>query len=133
MADVLIVGTIEGIRYFDSHAVVNVSEYKQGYKKKDGEVVDDSIVTWKVYYKPYFKKYLASNFDNGMYVKIKGVIVPYVRDKSGVFSDGYTIFGETINREPYPKNLRRERRMIKESQEKSSGCPDIENFTKDDF
>lgn len=134
MADFTLYGFIEGIRYSEQSAAVTVSERKMGYRKKDGTYVDEDIVTFRVIFKEYFKKYLSTNFSEGMLVKVKGTLLPYVKDRDGNTNEGFTLLGQTIDREAYPKSTTRlEHRMIKESALHGEGTPDVEGFRQDDF
>jgi hypothetical protein len=132
--DILFTGHIEGIRYADNAAIVTASEIKKGYKKKDGVVVDDELVTFKFIFKPYFKNYIAAHFTKGMYVKIKGTMLPYAKNHVGEIIDGYSIIGQTIDIAAYPtKHVRNEKRIIKESIAKSDESPDLNAYTAPDF
>lgn len=134
MADFTLYGFIEGIRYSDASASVSVSERKLGYKKKDGTYVDEELLTYRVIFKEYFKKYLATNFSEGMLVKVKGTLLPYAKDRDGKSTDGYTMLGQTIDREAYPKSTSRlDHKMVKESVLHGNGTPDLESYRSDDF
>lgn len=134
MADVLLLGRIIGVRYTENGAVVTVCETKRGYKKSDGTIVNDELLTWKVVYKAYFKSYIAKHFGENMLVKIKGILLPYEKDGEGNTIKGFTIIGETINKAAYQNaNLRVEKAMMKESQEHSLGTPDLAAYEEPDF
>lgn len=132
--DILFTGHIEGIKYADNCAIVTASEIKKGYKKKDGVIVDDELLTFKFIFKTYFKNYIASHFTKGMYVKIKGIMFPYAKNHSGETIDGYSIIGQTIDIAAYPtKYVRNEKRIIKESIAKSDESPDLNSYAAPDF
>lgn len=134
MADFTILGFIEGIRYTDTAAIVTISERRLGYTKKDGSKVSDELLNFRVIFKAYFKKYLSENFSSGMLVKIKGILLPYAKDHGERDEGGFSLLGQTIDREAYPKgSFRAERKMIKESQFHSFGEPDIDTYQKPDF
>lgn len=134
MADIQILGVIEGIRYTDTCVIVTASERKSGYKKQDGTIVKEELLSFRVIFKPYFKKYIAEHFSANMLVKIKGTMLPYAKDHEGNTIDGFTLLGQTIDIAAYQTaNLRRERRMIKESQEHMEGMPDLDNYNQPDF
>lgn len=135
MADIIIVGHIEGIRYSETCVYVTVSENRLGYKRSDGVIVDDDILTWRVVYKPYFKKYIASHFDKGMLVKIKGMVLPYTRNQDGSNVEGYTIIGQTIDLSAYPRSttIRQERKLVKDSMSHDIGTPNIDAYNEPDF
>lgn len=134
MADFTILGFIEGIRYNEASVSVTLSERRLGYTKRDGTHVADEIISYRVVFKTYFKKYISSNFASGMLVKIKGILLPYAKDSEGNTIEGVTLIGQTIDREAYPKNsIRIERKMIKESQGNIDEEPDLKSFQAPDF
>lgn len=134
MANFSVIGILEGVRYTQDGAIATISEYRRGYTKADGTVVDETLMHWKVIYKAYFKKYISSNFRAGALVAVKGEISPYAIH-SGEVVDGYSIKGETLNLASFPKNLKRERRMLRESQlsNDDNSQPDVASYREDDF
>ena len=132
--DVNFLGIIDGVKYTDTAVIVTASESRLGYKKKDGSVIPEELLTFRFIFKPYFKKYIAEHFGAGMLVKIKGCLLPYAKDGEGKTIDGFSVIGQTIDRASYPSNkLRMEKRMIKESYGNSSEQPDLEGFEREDF
>ena len=132
--DILFQGHVIGIRYTDTSVIVTASERKLGYRKKDGTRVDDEILTFRFIFKPYFRKYISEHFSNGMLVKIKGIMLPYAKDRQGSIVDGYSIIGQTIDVAPYPSNnIRLERKRIKESIAASDEMPDLDAYNQPDF
>lgn len=132
--DINFLGHIEGIRYTETAVVVTASERRQGYKKKDGTIVDDELLTFRFLFKPYFRKYISEHFSSGMLVKIKGVMLPYAKDHEGSIVEGYSILGQTIDRAAYQTStIRAEKRMIKESQSMSTQAPDLDAYNQPDF
>lgn len=132
--DVNFLGHIEGVRYTDTSVIVTASERRSGYKKADGTIVPDELLTFKFIYKPYFKKYISEHFSTGMLVKIKGNMLPYAKDRQGNIIEGYSIIGETINRATYQTNsLRAEKRLVKESLDSTNDTPDLAAFNEPDF
>lgn len=130
MADITIYGHILGIRYTESNVIVSVSEFQKGYRKKNGELVNDSVYTYVVGFPTYFKTYIADHFGKGMLVKIKGVMLPFGKEGS----EGYTINGQTINLGSYPSNSSiKENKLLKESQSHAVGTPNLSEFEKEDF
>ena len=125
---------ISQIKYLPNNSVlVYLDEYHCGYKRGDGSVVDEKYVTFKTIWKPYFKKYINEHFNNGMYVNVKGDMLPYCIENDGIV-DGYTIIGQTINLASFPKgSLRREIKMKKESELHSIGVPDVDSYLENDF
>lgn len=135
MASILIYGIVEAIRHLPNNGgcAVFLSEYKNGYKKKDGTRVEDKNYQWKVLFKPGLVKYIDDHFATGMVVEIKGDAAPFavVQDK---VVDGYTVFGQTMNMFSYPRvcqNL--EKRAIKESMITSGGTPNLAEYLQNDF
>lgn len=134
MADIQVYGFIEGIRYHETSVIVTISERRLGYKKKDGTIIDDDIMTWHIAFKPYFKKYISSHFSSGMLVKVKGIALPYAKEKDNVIKEGYSFIGQTIDMAAYPKNsTRRDARMIKESVIHAEETPDVDAYMQEDF
>lgn len=133
MAAVNIIGFIEKMRFLPDSILVFVSEYKKGFKRKDGTIVDDKYMSWKTIWKPYFKNYINAHFSDGMLVEIKGEILPYAINHEKVV-DGYSCIGQCINIFSYPRSsVKQEIRMIKESQQTSSGTPNLDAFNEPDF
>lgn len=133
MADFQVNGFIEGIRYTETSVIVTVSEVRKGYTNANGERVDDSVITWRILYKAYFRKYLANNFSSGQYVKVKGTVLPYAKDHDTVV-EGYSVIGQTIDLDAFPRRtVKREMAMVKDSQEHASGVPDLDAFNAPDF
>lgn len=132
MASWEVTGRIVNIRFLPESVLVCLEENKLGYKKKDGTRVDETCYLWNVIFPLYFKKYISGHFSSGFYVKVKGEIAPFLlRDGQSV--DGYSIKGETMNMAAFPKNISKERRMVKESQNASTGTPDLNGYMQDDF
>lgn len=132
--DINFLGHIDGIMYAESSVIITASERRQGYKRKDGIIVNDEVLSFRFIFKPYFKKYIAEHFGSGMLVKIKGIMLPYAKDKAGNVIDGFTLLGQTIDRASYQTtSTRAEKRMIKESQASSTDKPDLDSFNSPDF
>lgn len=135
MADVIVRGFLENIHYLPSTAggFMQVSEFKKGYKKQNGEYVDDKYVTWKVLFKQGQRAFLNKFFNKGMLVKIKGEIFPFAVEHEKMV-DGYTIFMDSCAVDSYPRyNAKQEIKMIKESELHSDEKPNIEEFNQPDF
>ena len=133
MASFECIGFINIVKYLPDSVLVFVDEFKKGYKKSNGQVVDDKYLSWRIIYKPYFKKYISEHFSNGMLVKIKGEVLPYTIEEDKMVN-GYSVIGETINIYSYPRyNVKNEIRMIKDSQSENDDEPNIEDFKKPDF
>ena len=133
MAAFHVIGFINTIKYLPDACLVFIDEYKAGYKKPNGDIVEDKYISWKVIYKGYFKKYINTHFNNGMLVEVKGDIRPYAIEKEKII-DGYSVIGETINIYSYPRaSVKQEQRMVKDSQLHASGTPDLETFNRPDF
>ena len=133
MANVTIIGFIEKMRFLSDSILVFVSEFKKGYKKKNGDIIEDKYMSWKTIWKPYFKTYINNHFSDGMLVEIKGEILPYAIEHEKII-DGYSCIGQCINAFSYPRaSVKQEQRMVKDSQLHASGTPDLEAFNKPDF
>lgn len=115
MADFQVLGHIAGIHLTENAVFLIVTENKTGYRRKDGTSVEDSMHTWNICFRPYFKKYVTDNFHRGSLVCIKGEVLPYAIENGNVV-EGYTILGQTVNMASYPRNVMDEHRMIRESQ-----------------
>lgn len=134
MANITIIGTIERMHYLPNSVIVTINEYKRGYKeKKSGKVVDDRIYTWKTIWKPYFKNFFNTQFNDGMVVEVKGDVIPYAIEHNEIV-DGYSIIGQTMNLFSMPKlGLKQEKKMMKESQLTNTEVPDLDEYNTPDF
>ena len=135
MASYQVVGFIENIKYLPNRGgcLVFVSEFKKGYKKPDGIVVDDKYLSWKCIFKKGLVKYVNEHFNQGMLVEIKGEIMPYAIEKERLI-DGYSVIAQTINVASFPRaSVKQEAKMIKDSQMHASETPDLEGFNAPDF
>ena len=133
MADFTVIGYINNIKYLQDSCLVFLDEFRKGFRKKDGTIVDDKYLSWKCIFKPYFKKYINEQFNQGMLVQVKGEIMPYAIEKEHLI-DGYSVIGQTINLASYPRaSVKQEAKMIKDSQMHASETPDLEGFNAPDF
>lgn len=135
MASFSVIGFIESIKYLPNNGgcLVFVTEFKKGYRKSDGEVVDDKYLSWKCIYKQGLVKYINNHFNRGMLVEIKGEVLPYSIEHDKIV-DGYSVIGQTLNMYSFPRSqMRSEEKMIKESQNTFEEKPDLEGYNKDDF
>ena len=133
MADFTVIGYINNIKYLQDSCLVFLDEFRKGFRKKDGTIVDDKYLSWKCIFKPYFKKYINEQFNKGMLVQVKGEIMPYAIEKEHLV-DGYSVIGQTINVASYPRaSVKQEAKMIKDSQMHASETPDLEGFNAPDF
>lgn len=133
MADFTVIGYINNIKYLQDSCLVFLDEFRKGFRKKDGTIVDDKYLSWKCIFKPYFKKYINEQFNKGMLVQVKGEIMPYAIEKEHLV-DGYSVIGQTINVASYPRaSVKQEAKMIKDSQMHASETPDFEGFNAPDF
>ena len=133
MASFSVIGFVDAIKILPDSCLLFVSEYKKGYKKSDGTIVDDKYYSWKIIFKGYFIKYLTSHFGRGMLVEVKGEVVPYSVDH-GQLIDGYSVIGQTCNIFSYPRSdVKLERKIIKESQANSTELPNLEEHNLPDF
>lgn len=132
MASFETIAFISAIKYLPNSVLVFLDEFHKGYKKADGSVVEDKYLSYKTIWKPYFKKYFAKNFGNGMLVQVKGEMLPYAVEQDKII-EGYTIVGQVMNIASYPRNaLKREIQMIKDSQSHSTSTPNLDGYL-DDF
>lgn len=133
MADFTVIGYINNVKYLQDSCLVFLDEFRKGFRKKDGTIVDDKYLSWKCIFKPYFKKYINEHFNQGMLVQVKGEIMPYAIEKEHLV-DGYSVIGQTINVASFPRaSVKQEQRMIKDSQMHASETPDLEGFNAPDF
>ena len=135
MASFSVIGFIESIKYLPNKGccLVFVTEFKKGYRKSDGEIVDDKYLSWKCIYKQGLVKYINNHFNRGMLVEIKGEVLPYSIEHDKIV-DGYSVIGQTLNMCSFPRSqMRSEEKMIKESQNTFDEKPDLEGYNKDDF
>lgn len=135
MASFQVVGYIDTIKYIPNQGgcFVFVSEYKRGFRRKDGTKVEDKYLSWKCIFKQGLVKYINEHFGNGMLVEVKGEVLPYSVEQQKMV-DGYSVIGQCINMASYPKaTVKKELRMMKESQEMSDEKPNIEAYNEPDF
>jgi len=133
MASFYVVGFLESVKVLPDSCILFLSEYKKGYKKVDGTIVDDKYVSWKIIFKGYFIKYITSHFGKGMLVEVKGEVLPYAIEH-GQAVEGVSVIGQTCNMYSYPRyNVKLEKKMIKESQLASDEHPNLEAYNQPDF
>lgn len=133
MASFSVIGFVEGVRVLPDSCILFLSEYKKGYRKSDGTIVDDKYVSWKIIYKGYFIKYITSHFNKGMLVEVKGEVLPYAIEH-GQAVEGISVIGQTCNMYSYPRyDVKIERKMVKESQLASSEHPNLDAYNQPDF
>ena len=135
MADWSAEGHITAIKYLPTCIIVFFDEYRRGYRKPNGEIVEPKVWSWRCLFSGNESKrsYITKYFNRGDYVKIKGEIAPFSVEHGDVV-DGNSVYIQTINKISYPRQMiKQEQRMIKESQEHSTGTPDVEGFYEDDF
>lgn len=135
MAAISIIGIVESIKYLPNGGgcFVFLSEYKKGYKKSNGERVEDKYISWKIIFKQGLVPYINNHFNSGMVVEVKGEALPYAIE-NGTVVDGYSVIGQTMNMFSVPRIYQRqEARMQKDSQAHSSGTPNLEAYNEPDF
>ena len=133
MASFQVIGFIDAIKYQQGFCFVFVSEFKKGFKKRDGIIVDDKYVQWKVIFKQGLVKYINEHFSNGMLVEVKGEILPYAVEHDKII-EGYSVIGQTINVASYPRaSIRQEAKMVKDSLLHSDEQPDLDTYNQPDF
>lgn len=136
MADIQILGFIRNVKYLPDGCLVFIDEYKSGYKRNDGTIVDEKFLSWRCIFANYFKNFISKHFGNGMLVQVKGDVLPYAIEKDKVV-DGYSVMGQTINRASYPKSgARAEIKAVKEGEEflsRNNDVPDVDGYNESDF
>lgn len=135
MASFSVIGIIDNIKYLPNNngCLVFISEYKRGYKKTNGEKVDDKYMSWKCYFKQGLVNYINGHFNTGMIVEVKGEIYPFASE-NGQTIEGYSVNAQTLNMYSLPRVYSHaERKMMKDSQLHSSGTPDLEDYNSPDF
>lgn len=135
MADFTVLGHISTIKYLPESILIYVDEYKKGYRKADGEVVDDKVLSWRCIFSGNASKrnYITKYFSRGSLVQVKGEIVPYAIEH-GKLVDGFSVYVQTINLAAYPRQtIKQERKMIAESQLASDESPDLAAYNEPDF
>ena len=129
----IVQGFINTIKYLPDACVLHIDDFKKGYKKPNGEIVDDKYLSWKIIFKGYFKKYISEHFSNGMLVEIDAEMYPYAI-QNGKLIEGYSCLGKSIDISSYPRaSVKQEAKMIKDSQMHASEMPDFEGFNAPDF
>ena len=133
MASFESISFISTIKYLPDAVLVFLDEFHKGYRKANGEIVDDKYLTYKTVWKPYFKKYISEHFGNGMLVQVKGEMLPYSIEKGNIVV-GYTVIGQHITLASFPRqSVKQEQKMIKESQLHGNGTPNLEAYNEPDF
>lgn len=134
MADFQVLGHITNIKFRQESILIFVDEYKKGYRKASGEIVDDKVISWMCIFSGNEKKrtYINKFFARGMLVQVKGEIMPYAVE-DGKMVEGYSVFVQTINIAAYPrKSIKAEKQMIRESLDMNE-VPNLEEYNKKDF
>jgi len=151
MADFQVTGHISRVRRKNGVICVYVDEYMRGFRRSDGEIVQEKYLTWCCVFKNAFSNFL-DRVGIGCLVTIKGEILPYGRSIDEKV-EGYTLLGQVINIASYPKFLRTEEKLVRDSSrvvgvqssdsvvsDESSGnigrnivVPDIYGFNEPDF
>lgn len=131
MASIEIHGVIQNISYLDNCVIVKVNEPKSGYTKKDGTKVNQYQIGWRCIFNSNTKKTIGRFFHEGSYVIVRGDVLPYAI-RNGEYVDGCTVNAHLIHYGVVPTN-KRDLKIQKESQEHSTGIPDLEGFNNDDF
>lgn len=127
MANFSVLGFFAGARYTDNAVIVLVAENRAGYKSADGKVREDLNFVWEVVFKPYFKKFVSSNFRKGTLVSVRGEVLQK--------GDGYVVLGQALNTGTYPRYLIPDRRARHESQAAIADgeLPDLAAYGQEDF
>lgn len=126
-------GFINTIKYLPDTCLVYIDDFEMGYKRSNGEIVDDKYLSWKVIFPSGMKAFITKYFGNGMLVDIVAKMKPYEIEQDKII-EGYSCLGLSIQRASYPRaSVKQEQRMMKESQEYSSETPNMESYNEPDF
>lgn len=135
MASFSVVGTIDNVKFLPNRGgcFMFVSEFKKGFRRKDGTFEEDKYLLWKIIFKQGLVKYISEHFNNGMLVEVKGEVLPY-EVSHGTRMDGYSVLGQTCNLFSIPRaNAKAEQRMMRDSLANSDEAPNLEDFQSPDF
>lgn len=135
MADIIIRGFLDKIHFLpnQSGGILQVSEFRKGYRKGNGVIVDDKYITWKVLFKHGQASFVNKYFNTGMLVKVKGEVLPYAIEHDNIL-EGYTVLMDSCSVDSYPRSgVKRELSMIKDSQLHGNGTPDLDSYNEPDF
>ena len=135
MASFQVIGFIDNVRFLPNNGgcLLFLSEFKKGYRKANGEIVDDKTLPWKVIFKQGLVNYISNHFSNGMLVEVKGEVLPYAIEKQDIVQ-GYSVIGQTINLFSFPRaSVRAEQKLIRDSEMHGDGTPDIDEYNRPDF
>lgn len=133
MASWQCIGFVDAVKILKDSCILYLTEYKKGYRKSDGTVVEDRYHSWKVIFKGYFIKYITSHFGKGMLVEVKGEAAPYAVSH-GKIEEGFSIIGQTCNIYSYPRyDVKIERKMMSDSAAACSDIPNVDEYNAPDF
>lgn len=129
----IVQGFINTIKYLPDACLVFIDDYESGYKRPNGEVVEDKYMSWKVIFPNGMKSFITKYFGNGMLVDVVAKMKPYEIEQEKIVQ-GYSCLGLSIQRASYPKStVKREIKMIKDSQASADEIPDLESYIEPDF
>ena len=114
MANFNVIGIIDAIKYMPQQngCLVFLSEYKRGYRKNNGDIVEGKFVQWKCIFNQSFVKYISKHFNTRMLVEVKGEVLPYAVEHDNIVN-GYSVIGQTMNLYSYPRlSAKTEKKMI---------------------
>ena len=135
MASITIIGSINKVHFLPNGngCMLFLTEFKKGYKRNNGERVDDKFIQWKCVCKQGLVNYINNHFSEGMVVEVKGEVFPYAIEHEQIV-EGTTVILQTLNMFSIPKTyMRAEQQMLKDSQLHSSGSPNLEEYNSPDF
>ena len=133
MASFQVTGFVSKIVYKQDFCMVFVDEFKRGFRRKDGTLVEDKYLSWRCVFKQGMAKYISDHFSHGMLVEVKGEVLPYIIEHDKV-QEGYSVIGQCINLASFPRaSAKQEIKMIKESQENDDARPNIDAYQSPDF
>lgn len=126
-------GYINTIKYLPDACLLYIDDFEGGYKRPNGEIVEDKYMSWKVIFPNGMKAFISKYFGNGMLVDIVAKMRPFEIEKEKII-EGYSCLGLSIQRASYPKStVKREIKMIKDSQSSADEIPDLESYIEPDF
>lgn len=135
MANFSVIGIIDTIKYLPDQkgCLVFLSEYKRGYRKPSGEIVEGKFMQWKCIFNQSFVRYISKHFNTSMLVEVKGEVLPYAIEHESIV-EGYSVMGQTMNMYSYPRvSTKAERKMVRETTERSEEQPALKEWMDDDF
>lgn len=125
MANFELIGFIKNNMSIGGRSRVTIAEYVQGKRDEHGDIVDEKMDSWYVFFPKSSRRHLI-RFKNGDLVIVKGTI-----HQSPAGSDyAYAVNGESI-KHFYTRNMLDE--IKRESLNNNNESPSLEEYMNDDF